>query len=205
MKLPRFYPILDTAASTIPVETAAGVLLDEGARIVQLRHKGHFSREMFEIAGNIAVKCRQTGALFIVNDRADMAALLDAGVRLGQEIHPRTGAASNRHARHRVFNAQRRAASRFQRTARGLRRVGTDFPDGLERKTESGGRHSGAAAASSAGAPAPGCHWRDHTGERRERIRGGGGFGGGNRGSLPSIQRSCGFARACARMDETYA
>jgi thiamine-phosphate pyrophosphorylase len=85
MRLPRFYPILDTATLTIPLETAAGVLLDEGAQILQLRHKEHFSREMFETAERIATLCRQAGALFVLNDRADLAALLDAAVHLGQE------------------------------------------------------------------------------------------------------------------------
>jgi thiamine-phosphate pyrophosphorylase len=85
MRLPRFYPIVDTAMLAIPLEAAAGILLEEGAQILQLRHKGHFSREMFETAGRIATLCRQAGALFVVNDRADLAALLDAAVHLGQE------------------------------------------------------------------------------------------------------------------------
>jgi thiamine-phosphate pyrophosphorylase len=85
MRLPRFYPILDTAILAIPLEAAAGILLEEGAQILQLRHKEHFSREMFETAGRVATLCRQAGALFVVNDRADLAALLDAAVHLGQE------------------------------------------------------------------------------------------------------------------------
>ncbi len=85
MRLPRFYPILDTAGLAIPLETAAGILLDEGAQILQLRHKEHFGREMFETAGRIATLCRQAGALFVLNDRADLAALLDSAVHLGQE------------------------------------------------------------------------------------------------------------------------
>jgi thiamine-phosphate pyrophosphorylase len=85
MRLPRFYPILDTAMLAIPLEAAAGILLDEGVQILQLRHKEHFSREIFETAGRIATLCRQAGALFVLNDRADLAALLDAAVHLGQE------------------------------------------------------------------------------------------------------------------------
>jgi len=85
MRLPRFYPILDTATLAIPLEAAAGILLDEGVQILQLRHKKHFGREMFETAGRIATLCRQAGALFVLNDRADLAALLDAAVHLGQE------------------------------------------------------------------------------------------------------------------------
>ncbi len=85
MTLPRFYPILDTATLAIPLETAARILLEEGARILQLRHKEHFGREMFQAAERIAGICRTAGAVFVVNDRADMAALLDAAVHLGQE------------------------------------------------------------------------------------------------------------------------
>jgi thiamine-phosphate pyrophosphorylase len=85
MRLPRFYPILDTATLAIPLEVASGILLEEGAQILQLRHKEHFSREMFDIAGRVATLCRQAGALFVLNDRADLAALLDAAVHLGQE------------------------------------------------------------------------------------------------------------------------
>jgi thiamine-phosphate pyrophosphorylase len=85
MRLPRFYPILDTAMLGIPLEAAAGILLDEGVQILQLRHKEHFGREMFDTAGRIATLCRQAGALFVLNDRADLAALLDAAVHLGQE------------------------------------------------------------------------------------------------------------------------
>jgi thiamine-phosphate pyrophosphorylase len=85
MRLPRFYPILDTATLAIPLEVASGILLEEGAQILQLRHKEHFSREMFDTAGRVATLCRQAGALFVLNDRADLAALLDAAVHMGQE------------------------------------------------------------------------------------------------------------------------
>jgi thiamine-phosphate pyrophosphorylase len=85
MRLPRFYPIIDTATLAIPLEVASGILLEEGAQILQLRHKEHFSREMFDTAGRVATLCRQAGALFVLNDRADLAALLDAAVHLGQE------------------------------------------------------------------------------------------------------------------------
>lgn len=86
--LPRVYAILDTTALNrldfSPVAFAAA-LLDGGARIVQFRHKSFWSREVFRQAGEIAGLCREAGAAFIVNDRADYAALLDAGVHLGQE------------------------------------------------------------------------------------------------------------------------
>jgi thiamine-phosphate pyrophosphorylase len=86
--IPRVYPILDTSAlrrlNFNPVDFAAA-LLEGGARIVQFRHKGFWSRDVFAQASAIAGLCRQAGALFVVNDRADYASLLDAGVHLGQE------------------------------------------------------------------------------------------------------------------------
>ena len=93
MPLPRLYPILDTATLArlgCPVEAAAEAMLAGGARILQLRHKGHFSRRVFEQAEQVAAACRRAGALFIVNDRADIALLLDAGLHVGQDdLQPR--------------------------------------------------------------------------------------------------------------------
>ena len=80
--LPRLYPILDTASlarrGREPIFFAEAVL-EGGARILQLRHKGHYSRQMFETARTLAVLCAKAGAQLVVNDRADIAALLDAG------------------------------------------------------------------------------------------------------------------------------
>jgi thiamine-phosphate pyrophosphorylase len=78
MKLPPFYPIIDS----VP---AAEALLEAGARILQFRHKGFFSRSVFEDASRAAELCRSAGALFVVNDRVDVAMLLGAAVHLGQE------------------------------------------------------------------------------------------------------------------------
>lgn len=89
--LPRFYPILDTSALEargLSLEASAAALLSAGAKILQFRHKGLFSREVFDRAASIAKLCRQSGALFVVNDRADIALLLDAGLHLGQTDLP---------------------------------------------------------------------------------------------------------------------
>lgn len=83
-----FYPVLDAgllARRRMPAPAAAEALLEAGARILQLRHKGFFSREAFEDARMIAELCRNAGALLVVNDRADIAALLNAGLHLGQD------------------------------------------------------------------------------------------------------------------------
>ncbi len=64
---------------------AAAALLEGGARILQLRHKGFWSREIFAQAEEIAALCREASAAFVVNDRADYALLLHAGLHLGQD------------------------------------------------------------------------------------------------------------------------
>ena len=88
MNLPRIYPILDTEAlrsRRCDPETAARAWLDGGAGILQYRHKGQWTRSVFDEAGRIASLCRERGVIFVVNDRADMAKLLDAGVHVGQD------------------------------------------------------------------------------------------------------------------------
>lgn len=86
--LPRLYPILDTASlarrGREPIFFAEAVL-EAGARILQFRHKGHFSRQMFETARTLAALCARSGARLLINDRADIAAILDAGLHLGQD------------------------------------------------------------------------------------------------------------------------
>lgn len=88
MEFPLFYPILDTgtvARRGVDLVSAAEQILDAGTRILQLRHKGFFSRDVFERAREIATLCRQAGAQFIMNDRADIAKLLGAGLHVGQD------------------------------------------------------------------------------------------------------------------------
>ena len=88
MSLPRLYPILDTAAlerAGVPLLEAAIGMIEAGAHILQLRHKGHFSRDLFETAAHLAVLCEQARIGLIVNDRVDMAKLLNAHVHVGQD------------------------------------------------------------------------------------------------------------------------
>jgi thiamine-phosphate pyrophosphorylase len=89
MKLPsRFYAIVDPAAGHEPVELAR-VLLEAGVRILQLRLKESSGRDFLAAATRIGRLCRERGAVFIVNDRADIAMLADAdGVHLGQRDIP---------------------------------------------------------------------------------------------------------------------
>ena len=88
MKFPAFYPILDTAVAirrgVEPVQ-AARQILDAGAQILQFRHKGFLSREAFGWLEQIAELTKATGAILVVNDRADLAKMFNAALHLGQD------------------------------------------------------------------------------------------------------------------------
>jgi len=86
--LPNFYPILDSQAAArhgIDLVHAAAEILAGGAQILQFRHKGFFSREAFAAMERIAHLCREARVPFVVNDRADLARLMNAALHLGQD------------------------------------------------------------------------------------------------------------------------
>jgi len=88
MTLPPIYPILDTkslARRGISLERAAAAVLEGGAEILQIRHKEQWTRNLFEEARRAAGLCREARALLVVDDRADIAALLGAGLHVGQD------------------------------------------------------------------------------------------------------------------------
>jgi len=67
-------------------EQSAIHLLKAGIKIIQYREKNAATRLMFKEAIRIKQLCRQYGALFIVNDRIDIALAADAdGVHIGQD------------------------------------------------------------------------------------------------------------------------
>ncbi|MFQ1020484.1 thiamine phosphate synthase [Tardisphaera saccharovorans] len=70
--------------------TSAKLLLEAGARIIQYREKEPLSaREMIAQAKKVKELCESYGALFIVNDRVDVAYASEAdGVHVGQEDFP---------------------------------------------------------------------------------------------------------------------
>lgn len=89
--LPRLYPIADTAllaARGLALLDVVEAWLEAGVRWVQLRHKDHYGRQMFETAARMAVLCRSAGAQIIINDRADLAMVLGCGLHLGQDDLP---------------------------------------------------------------------------------------------------------------------
>jgi thiamine-phosphate pyrophosphorylase len=88
MMLPAFYPVLDTGlleARGLAPAIAAEALLDAGVKILQFRHKQFFSREFVQAAAAIRDLCRKAETTFVINDRADIAKLLDAALHLGQD------------------------------------------------------------------------------------------------------------------------
>jgi thiamine-phosphate pyrophosphorylase len=63
--------------------------VEGGVDVVQLRDKDRRDHELLKIARVAANACRKAGVLFIVNDRPDIAAVVDAdGVHLGQADMP---------------------------------------------------------------------------------------------------------------------
>jgi thiamine-phosphate pyrophosphorylase len=75
-----------------PVELAR-MALEGGAGMVQLRRKTASGRDLYEWALRIQELCRQRHALFIINDRIDIALAIHAdGVHLGQQDLPASAA-----------------------------------------------------------------------------------------------------------------
>lgn len=88
MRLPRLYSILDgatLAGRQCPIEIAGQAMVEGGASLLQLRHKGHWTRAVFDEAVRLAQFCREQGVPLIINDRADIAMLLGAGLHVGQD------------------------------------------------------------------------------------------------------------------------
>ena len=84
----HFYAMVDPSGGHEPVALAE-ILLEAGARIMQLRLKDAPGRDFLAAARAIAEMCRKHGAILIVNDRVDIAILAGAhGVHLGQEDLP---------------------------------------------------------------------------------------------------------------------
>jgi thiamine-phosphate pyrophosphorylase len=95
IKLPVFYPILDTGVAArhgIGTLDAARELIHGEVRILQIRHKGFWSRELLETIEHISDMCRAAGVLLVVNDRADIARLTGAALHLGQDDLPPSAA-----------------------------------------------------------------------------------------------------------------
>jgi thiamine-phosphate pyrophosphorylase len=88
-RLPRLYAIVDSLDTDLAPTALAAAYLAGGARLLQLRLKDVSARTLYTTALAIRAVTRATGALFIVNDRPDVAAAVGAdGVHLGQDDVP---------------------------------------------------------------------------------------------------------------------
>ncbi len=84
--LPRLYVILDSPLLPVPVQDCAQELADAGVRLLQYRAKTAPARELLLASSNLSSQLLPLGITFIVNDRADVAALAGAsGVHVGQD------------------------------------------------------------------------------------------------------------------------
>lgn len=88
--IPPLYPIIDSFLTpAADIEKTATDIMDGGAKILQLRAKKLSSKEFLETARIIRKITKDRGAVFIVNDRVDIALMTDAdGVHLGQDDLP---------------------------------------------------------------------------------------------------------------------
>lgn len=85
---PPLYAIVDASLTAEPVAFARK-LADAGATLIQLRDKRSPAGRVYADAREMAALLRARGVRFIVNDRADIAAMADAsGVHVGQDDLP---------------------------------------------------------------------------------------------------------------------
>jgi thiamine-phosphate pyrophosphorylase len=84
--LPRLYVILDAALLTVSDTDCAQSLVDAGVRLLQYRNKFASSHGLFDSSKRLFARLQPQGVSFVVNDRADVAAFVDAdGIHVGQQ------------------------------------------------------------------------------------------------------------------------
>ncbi|MCR4287333.1 MAG: thiamine phosphate synthase [Deltaproteobacteria bacterium] len=121
-KIRGLYAIIDTSLIAMSeAEKTAVEILEGGARIIQLRAKDAPTGHMLEAARKIRALTVSYGALFMVNDRVDVALLSRAnGVHLGNDDIPAEDARKllgknaligiSTHTRHEALEARKRGA-----------------------------------------------------------------------------------------------
>jgi thiamine-phosphate pyrophosphorylase len=88
VKLLRLYVIIDRAtldARNLPVTEFASELSDAGVTLLQYRDKVNGPQEILWAAEQISAVFKEVDATLILNDRADLAALVGWGVHVGQD------------------------------------------------------------------------------------------------------------------------
>jgi len=87
------YVLVTGAVASLPLEECVAELLEAGVDAIQLREKDIADRDFLELARRLRRLIPLERAPFIVNDRADIAALAGAdGVHLGQDDLPAAAA-----------------------------------------------------------------------------------------------------------------
>jgi thiamine-phosphate pyrophosphorylase len=115
--LPRLYVILDAALISTPAWECAEALAGAGVRLLQYRNKSGPARELLEVSERLERTLRTRGGTFIVNDRADVAALSNAsGVHVGQDDLSVEGARSLVGA-DRIVGVSTHSLEQFERAA----------------------------------------------------------------------------------------
>ncbi|MEO8377813.1 MAG: thiamine phosphate synthase, partial [Candidatus Sumerlaeota bacterium] len=83
---PELYCITDARLSGLSHQEQVAQMIAGGARIVQLRDKEMTDADFDITARDCQKLCRAAGAIFVVNDRAEIAAAISAdGLHLGQD------------------------------------------------------------------------------------------------------------------------
>ena len=86
---PALYAILDPTLSRVPLPDLAEALADAGVRLIQLRDKHATARKMCADSRQLIERVAPGGVRVIVNDRPDIAAMVEAGgVHVGQHDLP---------------------------------------------------------------------------------------------------------------------
>lgn len=82
----RVYVLITESMCRLPWQQVVEQSLEAGADVLQLREKSLNDRELLRRAEWIRAACENSRALFIVNDRPDIAAICEAdGVHVGQD------------------------------------------------------------------------------------------------------------------------
>ena len=89
MRRTGLYLITDDRLADEELLERLDAALGAGAEVVQLRDKRAGRGRAYALGRRVAERCRASGALFILNDYADLAVALDAdGVHVGQDDLP---------------------------------------------------------------------------------------------------------------------
>lgn len=83
---PALYAILDASQAAGTDSSLARILADAGVELIQLRDKKASTRKIYDASKSLAASLASRSVRIIVNDRPDIAAMIDAGgVHVGQE------------------------------------------------------------------------------------------------------------------------